>query len=167
MYTVPDWYQGSDSGRSEEAVDDTLHIGAARVARPEWLPGEVAEAERAWNGYLSGQAAVSLDQFEAQVAASVQGAYEAGLTEIAAGANEAAGAAVAEASAAVGSGDGELPGPGVGELAEIVVATLSQWQNPARASGISPSVISAWEPTVSQLWSEWEQWGSHLPPQLG
>lgn len=163
-WSEPDRYDAPDRYSVEEVVDDTLHVGTARIARPEWLARELVGSERAWNGYLAGQAGIGLARAHTVVGEGAQSLAEAGLTDLAAVAGEAAGAAVAEARAVVGSDEGELPEQGLAELSEIAVATLPQWQNPAQALDRAPGAVSTGELVGAQIQSQVDGWLSQLPP---
>ncbi|QBS41355.1 hypothetical protein [Nocardia sp. CS682] len=147
--------------------DDTLHVGTARIARPAWLPQELVEAEQGWNGYLAHHAGIGLDEARTVVGAGAQELGNAGLADLAVVAGEAADAAVAEVSAVVGSGEREVPRQGLMELTEIAVATLPQWQNPARAPAGSLDAISTGEPLEVQIDAEVDGWLAQLEPILG
>lgn len=162
-WAEPDWNDTSDGYSVEEVVDDTLHVGTTRIARPDWMARELADSERAWNGYLASQAGIGLAQARTVAGEGTQSLGEAGLTDLAVVVGEASGAAAAEVSAVVGSGEGELPEQGLAELTEIAVATLPQWQTPAQAMDSAPGEVLAGDPIGAPIQLEVDRCLSQLP----
>ncbi|WP_433657984.1 hypothetical protein ACQPW1_39555 [Nocardia sp. CA-128927] len=167
VWSGSDRYDEPGQYAADDVVDNTLHVGASTVARPEWFPPELVDPEQAWNGYLAHEITVGLDQAGALVRVGGDVLSDAGFGDLATVASEVASAAVTDGSAAVGSGDGEVRGPGIAELTEIAAATLPEWETPIPVSDGMFEVIAAGEPVLPRIQREIDGWLSQQPPILG